>query len=192
MFTIQEFVKDFHDKKIQNTKLNERAVEEYLTKTLEVKSYLPFTTKRTIAEMIARNTIDEIDGVKKHDSISSYLSFIVAMIQSHTNLQFSDNPTEDYDLLAESGLLPLIIDTFREDYIECDVLLKMAIAYELEDNNVNAIIGKFLNGLLERLDEFGDAIKESMGGKTMEEIIGANFKQEDLAKLTSLLNKLNK
>ena len=143
MFTIQEFVKDFQDKKIQNTKLNERAVEEYLTKTLEVKSYLPFTTKRTIAEMVAHGNIDEIDGVKKHDSISSYIAFIVAMIQSHTNLKFSDDPVEDYDILAESGLLPLIIDTFRNDYNECDVLLKMAIAYELEDN-----IGKsFFSGL---------------------------------------------
>lgn len=188
---IAEFIKEFQDKKIQNTKLNERAVEEYITKTLEVKTYLPFTTKRTIAEMVARSSIEEIDGVKKHDSISSYVSFIVAMIQSHTNLKFED-PVDDYDLLAESGLLPLIIDTFRADYNECDVLLKMAIAYELEDNNINIVIGKFLNGILDRLDDFGDALKESMGGKTMEEIIGANFKQEDLASLTSLLDKLNK
>lgn len=188
---IAEFVKDFKDKKIQNTKLNEHAVEEYITKTLEVKTYLPFTTKRTIAEMVARGSMDEIDGVKKHDAISSYVSFIVAMIQSHTNLQFND-PIEDYDLLAESGLLPLIIGTFNSDYNECDVLLKMAIAYELEGNNVTSLIGKFLNGILDRLDDFSGAFKASMGNKTMEEIIGANFKQEDLAKLNSLLDKFNK
>ena len=189
---ISEFVQEFKDKKIANSKVAPNAIEEYIAKNLEIKTYLPFATKRTIAEMVAQKNIDYIDGVKKHDSISSYIAFIMAMIRSHTNLEFSDDPVEDYDLLAESGLLPMIIDTFRADYTECDVLLKMAIAYELEDNNINMLIGNFLNGLLERLDEFGDAIKESMGGKTMEEIIGANFKQEDLAKLTSLLDKLNK
>lgn len=189
---ISEFVQEFKDKKIANSKVAPNAVEEYITKNLEIKTYLPFATKRTIAEMVAQKNIDYIDGVKKHDSISSYIAFIMAMIRSHTNLEFSDDPVEDYDLLAESGLLPMIIDTFRADYTECDVLLKMAIAYELEDNNINMLVGNFLNGLLERLDEFSDALKESMGGKTMEEIIGANFKQEDLAKLTSLLDKLNK
>lgn len=191
MITVKTFVKEFQDKKVTNSKVAPNAIEEYIAKNLEIKTYLPFTTKRTIAEMVARSSIEEIDGVKKHDSISSYISFIVAMIQSHTNLKFEE-PVEDYDALAESGLLPLIIDTFRTDYSECDVLLKMAIAYELEDNNINLVIGKFLNGILDRLDDFSEALKESMGGKTMEEIIGANFKQEDLAKLTSLLDKLNK
>ena len=134
---INEFIEKFKNAKVQNTKVNPNAVSEYLQKELEIKSYIPFRDKRKIAEMIVEQNIDEKDGIKKYDSINAYIGLVASAISTHTNLEFGADPVADYDLLAESGLLPKIISEFQQDDNECDVVLKMALAMELEDNNVN-------------------------------------------------------
>ena len=189
---IIDFVQGFKDKKIMNTKVDTDAVGKYIKETLEVREYVPFKEKRAIVELIVLNNIKVVDGVKKNDSISQYISFITAMLTAHTNLEFSEDPVADYDILSESGLLTTIIDTFKTDYSECDVLLKMALANELEDNNVNIVFGKFLNSILYRLDVIGEYIKSSVDGVDINSILGESFNQEDLAKLSSFLDKYNK
>ena len=189
---IIDFVQGFKDKKIMNTKVDTDAVGKYIKETLEVREYVPFKEKRAIVELIVLNNIKVVDGVKKNDSISQYISFITAMLTAHTNLEFSEDPVADYDILSESGLLTPIIDTFKTDYSECDVLLKMALANELEDNNVNIVFCKFLNSILYRLDVIGEYIKSSVDGVDINSILGESFNQEDLAKLSSFLDKYNK
>lgn len=190
--TIEQFIKDFHDKKIQNTKLNEHAVSDYFKKELEIKTYLPFRTKREIAEMVVAQNTEWVDGVKKHDSINAYIGFVVAMIGAHTNLSFSEDPVSDYDLLAESGLLPQIIAEFKESYDETDIILKMALAMELEDNNINASVARFLDSILKKLDGVGDVLKGVLGNLDLNEILGANFNSEDLSNLKGFLDRYNK
>ena len=189
--TIEQFIKDFTEKKIQNTKINENAVSTYLKENLEIKTYLPFRVKRQIVETVVTQNTHWVDGVKKNDAINQYVSFVVAMISSHTNLTFGGDPVADYDILAESGLLPQIITEFKESYDECDILLKMALAMELEDNNINVLVGKFLNGILQKLDGVGEALKGTFGNFDLKNILGADFKQEDLANLKGFLNKFN-
>jgi hypothetical protein len=186
--TVTELVLDFKDKKIQNTKVNEHAISDYLKKTLGIKTYIPFRDKRRVVEMVAAQNITEVNGVKKNDVINQYISFVCAMLTLHTDLSFSDDPIADYDLLAECGLLPQIIAEFQESYSECDVLLKMAVAAELEDNNINVLIGKFLNGISNKLDDIGEIFKST----DIKELLGANFNQEDLNKLSSFLDTYNK
>ena len=190
--TIQEFVKDFHDKKIQNTKMNDHAISDYLKKELEIKTYLPFRTKREVAELVIAQNTEWVDGVKKHDSINAYIGFVVAMIGAHTNLIFSEDPVADYDILAENGLLPHIITEFKESYDECDIILKMALAMELEDNNINVSVARFLDGILKKLDGVGEVLKGSLGNLDLKEILGVNFNNEDLANLKGFLDKYNK
>lgn len=189
---VREFVEKFKNDKVVNSKVTPNAVSDYLKKNLEIKTYIPFREKRRVVEMVVAQNITEIDGIKKHDSINGYVSFVVAMISLHTSLSFSDDPVVDYDLLAESGLLPQIIAEFQESYSECDVLLKMALASELEDNNINAIVAKFLYGILDRLDNVGEVLKENLGNIDLKEMLGANFNEEDLNKLSSFLDKYNK
>lgn len=186
---VQNFIDDFKSKKIMNTKIDTDAVSKYLKKELEIKTYLPFRTKRQIVEMVVAQNTDWVDGIKKHDSINAYIGFVVAMISAHTSLQFSDDPVADYDLLAESGLLPQIIAEFKESYDECDVLLKMSLAMELEDNNVNVLFSKFLNSILQRVDDVFELAKDALGNGDIKNILGESFKEEDLAKLTSFLNR---
>ena len=112
------------------------------------------------------------------------------MIGAHTALEFGDDPVVDYDLLSESGLLPQILAEFESSYSECDILLKMALAMELEDNNTNVLVGKFLNNILQRFDGAGEVLKEKFNDFNIADIL-KDFKPEDLAKLSGFLNKFN-
>jgi hypothetical protein len=186
-----EFVKKFKNKKIANTKTDNTIVDSFIRKELEVREYVPFKEKRAIVELLVLKNIDVVDGVKKHDSISGYVSFVAAMLTAHTNLEL-DDPIADYDILAENKLLAPIIETFRSSYDECDVLLKMALAQELEDNNVNMTFARFLNGILERLDAVGEVLKSTVGNVDVSSILGEQFNQDDLNKLKGFLDRFNK
>lgn len=184
--TIREFVEAYKAKKFMNTKqgVDERA--EWIKKELEVKEYIPFREKREIAEMIVAAYTNEVDGIKKHDSISAYVGFVAASISAHTNLRFGDDPIADYDLLAESGLLPQIVAMFQESHNEIDILLKMALASELEDNNINVSVGHVLNKVSKLLDVIGSKIE----GFDLQNLLGMDINKEDLAKLSGFLNKI--
>jgi hypothetical protein len=178
---VQDFIKTFTEKKIVNSKIHENAVSDYLKKELEIKTYIPFREKRKIAEMIVEKNIKVVDGIKKYDDIDGYVGLVVASIVAHTNLQFGDDVVADYDLLAESCLLTQIIAEFQGSHEEIGILLKMAVASELEDNNINVIIAHFLDGILKKLDAFkGFDVKDLLG----------NIGEEDLAKLIGLLDKI--
>lgn len=187
---INEFIEKYKNAKVQNTKVNPNAASEYLQKELEIKSYIPFRDKRKIAEMIVEQNIDEKDGIKKYDSINAYIGLVAAAISTHTNLEFGVDPVADYDLLAESGLLPKIISEFQQDYNECDVVLKMALSMELEDNNVNVLVGHFLDNIINKLDGVSEVLKEKLKDFDLKDMLGTDIKQEDLAKLSGFINKL--
>ena len=178
---IAEFIDAYKAQRFINIRQGIDEKSEWLKKTLEIKTYIPIMVKREIAEMIVKKTTTVVNGIKKHDSIDSYISFVVAMITAHTNLQFNEDPVMDYDLLAESGLLPQIIMEFKPSYDECDTILKMTLAMELEDNNPGVLIGQFLDGILGTLQSID-----------FNKILGANIKEEDLTKLKRFLNKFNK
>ena len=189
---VMEFINDFKEKKIQNTRLDENAVSKHIRETLSVKTYIPFREKRLIVETVVAANTHEIDGIKRHDAINAFIGFVTAMLKAHTNLEFSNDPVEDYDLLAESGLLLQIVTEFQQSYDECNSLLKMALDAELEDNNVNIIVGKFLNRVLFQFDGLVDSLKNMLGNVDLNTLFGGNFKEEDLAKLSSFLDKYQK
>ena len=188
--TIQNFVENYKAKKFMNTKQGVDERVEWIRKELEVKSYLPFREKRKIAEMIVAQNIKEVDGIKKYDSIDGYVAFIVASIMAHTSLQFSADPVPDYDLLAESGLLPQIIAEFQGSHDEIDLLRKMVLEMELEDNNINALIGRFLNKISGMLDGVVEVAKDKFESLDLQDVLGGDFKEEDMAQLMGLLDKL--
>ena len=188
--TVQNFVQTFKDKKIMNTKINPDAVGEYLRNNLEIKTYIPFQQKRQIAEMVVKQNTEWVDGIKKNDQIDQYIGFVIAMLTVHTSLEFSDNPVADYDLLAESGLLPQIIAEFKESYDECSAVLNMAVSMELEDNNLSAIVGRFLNGISTKIDEISETLKDKVENLDLKDLLVEEFNNEDLAELIGFLDKI--
>lgn len=187
--TVKDFVQEVSGKRFMNTQAGVDEKIQYLKDRLEIKTYLPFREKRKIAEMIVAQNMTEVDGIKKVDSVNQYIGFVVAMLTAHTAIEFGADPVSDYDALAESGLLPQIIMCFKESYDESDIILKMVLAMELEDNSVNALVGRFLNGLSEKLGGIGDALKNKVEGFDMSKLFG-DIKQEDLAQLVGFMNKL--
>lgn len=189
MATIKEFVDSYQSKRFMNIKTVAEEKAEWFRNELSIKPYIPFREKRQIAEMIVAQNIREVDGIKKYDDINSYVSLIVASIAAHTNLEFSTDPIADYDLLAESGLLPHIIAEFQGSHEEIGILLKMAIASELENNNINVLVGHFLDNILKKLDGVGEALKGKLDSLDIKDLLG-DFKEEDLARLSGFLDKI--
>ena len=188
--TIKNFCEAYKAKNFMNTKQGVEERIEWIKKELDVKSYVPFKTKRKIAEMVVKENTTEIDGIKKYDSIDGYIALIVASIMAHTALEFGVNPVEDYDLLAESGLLPQIIAQFQGSHDEIDLLRKMVLDMELEDNCTSALVGRFLNKISGVLDGVLDFAKNKFGDFNLQNVLGADIKEEDLTKLIGLLDKL--
>lgn len=185
MKTVKEFYDAYKAKTFMNTPqgLNEKA--EWIKGELEIKTYIPFMEKRKIAEMIVEQNIKVVDGIKKYDSIGAYIGFVVASIMAHTSLKFSENPIADYDLLAESGLLLQIVAMFQESHNEIDILLKMALAAELEDNNTNVLIGHFLDAILKKVEGLSGVLNGALSNLDLENM----FNEENMAKIVGLLNK---
>ena len=190
MKTIKEFCDAYKAKNFMNTKQGVEERVEWIKNELDVKFYIPFEQKRKIAEMIVRENIKEVDGIKKYDSIDGYVAFIVASIMAHTNLKFSNRPVEDYDLLADNGLLPQIIAQFQSSHDEIDLLRKMVLDMELEDNSTNVLVGRFLNKISDVLDGVLEVTKNKFGDLDLNNILGTDIKKEDLTKLLGFLDKI--
>ena len=182
---IKEFIENYKAKNFMQTPQGVQERVEWIKKELGVKSYIPFNTKREIAEMVVEQNIEVIDGIKKYNSIDAYVGFVMASIVAHTTLECSGDPIADYDLLAESGLLFQIISIFQESHDEIDALRKMALASELEDNNVNVLIGHFLDAILKKVEGLSGTLNGMFGNLDLENI----FSEESMAKIVGLLNK---
>lgn len=187
---VAEFVQAFSAKKFMNTNQGLDEKSKWIRSELEIKSYIPFREKRKIAEMIVAQNINDVDGVKRYDSIDGYVSLIVASIAAHTNLEWGDDPIADYDLLAASDVLADILVEFEGSHREIEVLLNMALDMEMEDNEINVMVGHFLNKISGVLDVVVDSVKDKLGDFELKDILGANFNDEDLAKLSGFLDRL--
>lgn len=182
---IKEFIDAYKAKNFMNTKQGAEEKIEWIKKELNVKEYVPFRIKREIAEMVVDKNIDEVDGIKKYHAIDAYIGLVVASIMAHTTLKFSDDPIAEYDLLAENGLLTQIVAMFQESHNEIDVLLKMHLASELEDNNTNVLVGRFLDAVLKKVDGLSGVLSNAIGNIDLKNM----FNDENVANIIGLLNK---
>lgn len=187
---VNDFIQEFVDKKISNTKIQPNAVEEFIKDKLTIRIFIPFVEKRRIVELVVSANTTEEYNVKKIDSVGQFVGFVTAMLVAHTDLELDQaDPIKSYDALSEVGLLEPIISCFQKDYSECEVLLKMAVSDVLADNELNVVVARFLDGVLNKLDSVSGALKEKVESLDLEELFG-DIKPEDLTKLNSLLDKL--
>lgn len=182
---IVEFVENYKNQKFISTRQGVDARTEWIKNQLKIKTYIPFMEKREIAETVVEQNIDVIDGIKKYNNIDAYIGFIMSSIVAHTNLECGENPIADYDLLAESGLLPQIVAEFQESHNEIDILMKMIVASELEDNQPGVIIGRFLDSILQKLDGAAGTLRGMIGNLKLEDILS----EKNVAKIIGFLNK---
>ena len=186
---VQDFVKEFKDKKIMNTKTNPTAVEDFINSKVEFRTYIPFTMKREIAQTVVQENIRIVDGIKKVDSIAQYISFVISMLVAHTSLDI-ENPFDDYDALCESGLMGVIISHFQTDYDECDAMVKMRLADEMQDNTTTAVVAKFLNEIIENLGDFKEVLKEKLADFDLDGLLNViGIDDENKGPISGIFNK---
>ena len=188
---ILEFVEKFNNDKVVNSKINPNAVSEYLKKELEVKDYVPFVEKQSIAQIVLESCANIEDGVVAIDSIQKYIIFTITVLSTYTSLEFegNNNDLDSYDVLCsyqigDGTLLDEIVKTFEKEYVRCNDILNMMAADLLAENNFEKQIGRFLTKLSNKVDTLGDSIIDKIGSFDMD------FDQLNIDKITNLMSKI--
>lgn len=170
--------------KINELLLNIHNKEFNIEKGLQVKKYLPMEVKKTIAQGIMYECIDETKGYIKVDSVQQYMSYVRYMITMHTNLEYTD---ADYDKLCsvqygDTTLLNAIINCFGSDAKECDRILKLMCGDLMQNNSIEASIGKLMNALIESMNGITNNLNSKIGAIDMNSI--------DFEKVKKVIDKL--
>lgn len=160
--TIQNFIKDFREKKVINTQIAPNAVADYLKRTLEIKDYLPFAEKRELCANVL-NSCNEKDenGLVKVDSVSRYIVFTISIISEYTNLEFSSgedtefDSLDEYDMLCQADLLNPILDVIGAEYATCNNILNMMMSdIEANNNTIENVVASILGRVGDSVDDF--------------------------------------
>ena len=180
---VQELVEFVSNSK--NKLLKQAQLEEVIAKHIETKKYLSIKQKKELVESIVNECILYEDGVYKFDDIDKYICFTMRVIAAYTNLELSDDIEDDYDVLCEAGVLDMVINTFKKEYDEVNILLQMKCDYVLNSNSLEAQVGKLFDGVLEKLDIITQALANKVDGF---DINNLPISGDDLSKLMQLLN----
>ena len=131
-----------------------------LKKILEIKEYISIAYKQKIAELVLDECITEQNGNLYINSLSRYILFTMAVISIHTNLEFAYedegyNILDDFDALNKNHLLDKIIETFKDDYDACQIVLDMMTSDKIKNHEtLEKKIISLLGSMPETFDKF--------------------------------------
>ena len=83
-------------------------------------------------------------------------------IAAYTNIELSEDIEEDYDALCNAKMLNVVIETFGGEYENVNLLLQMKCEYVLSGNTMEAQFGKFLTGILDKIDVLAEALSDKI------------------------------
>ena len=176
---------DFVEK--YNAIATDRLKEDYLKENLKITIYLPFLTKVTLADKLAKITaLDKDTGNVNVKSDVNYLLFCRMIIEQYTDLQVeTEGFYEEYDLLNESGLLDKIMQTIPEKEI---AEFKMICDMKKDDIIFNQSTPKaFINQQIERVSTILGVTLKPVLEKLATEL--ENMDEKDIDKLSKALER---
>ena len=182
--TIKEFTEKY------STIATDRLKEDYLNDNLHIKTYLPFLTKVTLADKLAKiTTLDKDTGNINVKSDVNYLLFCRMIVEQYTDLQVeTEGFYEEYDLLNESGLLDKIMQMIPEKEItEFKMICDMKKSDLLQNKYENHA---FIASQVERFGTLIGITLKPVLEKISEQI--ENMSEEDVEKFTNKFEKLLK
>lgn len=182
---INELVNLMEQKKL----LKAEQIQTFFKKELEVKEYISIKKKKELVDSIVSECILYEDGVFKFDDADKYICFTMKTIAAYTNLELSDDMEEDYDMLCEAKLLNQVIEAFSGEYENVKVLLQMKCDYILSKNTIEAQLSRFLDGVLERVDDVAGTLVEKVGNFKINDL---PINKETLGALMDLINSQKK
>lgn len=115
---------------------------------MEIKNYLPLSTKREICEAIANNSLKEVDGMLVIDTISRDLSVELYMIQFYTDINMDEL---DMDKIYEDGTITTIRQAIPSS--EYQFITKHANAIIQEKKEIHNSLAGVLNRNIAKLIE---------------------------------------
>ena len=182
MKTIKIFVNEYR------SIATDRLKEEYLNANLHIKTYLPFLTKVTLADKLAKvTTLDKDTGNVNVKSDVNYLLFCRMIVEQYTDLQVeTEGFYEEYDLLNESGLLDKIMQMIPEKEI---AEFKMICDMKKDDIIFNQSTTKaFVNQQIERITTIASVTLKPILEKLVDEF--ENLDDKKIEKFEKYLSKL--
>lgn len=184
---VREFVEKMQEQRAKG--LKEEQVLKIIEKELSPKTYIGIKEKKQLVQSIIDATILYSGGVFKFDEIDKYIHFTIKTLDAYTDLEFSDNIEEDYDLLCEAQLLNLVVALIQSEYSEISMLLSMKTDFILSENNIEAQVGRFFNELSIGTDNLIDAVVDRVSQFSLKDI---PFNQETIQTVIKLLNSQGK
>ena len=118
---------------------------------IQIKDYLPISTKRLICEEIAKNSIIEQDGMKIKDSIAYEIAFDLIIVSFYTNVDIDEN----YDEACEYKIIDYIKDNMNQNEREF-ISEHSYYMIQNEINNHNSIAGVVSRNLQKLIDKVPD------------------------------------
>lgn len=180
---VQELVKFISNPK--NKILKADQLQIILKKELEIKEYIGIKEKKQLVQNIIDTCILYEDGMYKFDDTDKYICFIMKTIEAYTNIELSEDIEDDYDILCRAKILEIVIDTFKKEYEEVNVLLQMKCDYILSGNNIESQVGRLLDTLMNAVNNIVNVISEKTDNLDMSE---PPIDKDDLKKLMSFIN----
>lgn len=165
-----------------NKTTREDQVLTMVKKQLETKSYISIKEKRNLIDDIINACILYEDGIYKFDGISKYVYFTMYTIAAYTNIELSEDAEEDFDILSESKLLPVVLSTIQNEYDDVNILLQMQCDSLLENNSIEAQVGKLCDKAIDMLGNFDGKLKDFV-----DKIPNENM---DISKIFNILNDI--
>ena len=180
---IIEFVE--YMKKSVNRTMKEDQVLSMVQKKLEAKDYINIKEKKALINNIINACILYDNGVYKFDGIDKYVYFTMYTIAACTNIELSADLEDDFDTLSREKLLPIVIGAIQKEYDDINILFQMQCDSFIENNSVEASVGRLVDGVMDFLNNIGDTLKSGV-----DKISDLNLKENiDLSGLLNLINK---
>mgnify|MGYP004516898083 CR=1 FL=1 len=155
---------------VESMKKNQNAT---VKKFVNVKEYVPFEEKVDLVKDIIDTCIENDNGIIRINEIDQYFWFTIKVLQAYTDIEFSIDYYQDYNTLAETGLLGEILNLFKDEYQAVINLLEMQRKYVLEQNRIEFQIAKFLNTATDSLATFVNGLNDKVNDFSTNDIFNA-------------------
>ena len=106
-------------------------------------------------------------------------------IAEYTNIELSDNIYDDFDMLSMEKLLPVIICVIQTEYDDVNILLQLQCDSLLDNNSVEASVGRIADGVMDFLNSMEYALQSNLNKLS-------DIKLDEKIDFSKLLNFLNK
>lgn len=129
---------------------------------IQIKDYLPISTKRLICEEIAKNSIIEQDGMKIKDSIAYEIAFDLVIVSFYTNVDID----EHYDEACEYKIIDFIKANMNQN--ERDFISEHSFNMIQHEINTHNSIAGVIN---RNLTNFINVIEKNTNPKAIKSIL---------------------